>query len=97
MNIAEYSQTIDWKLCIFCQRFTNEHLQNPSDGEHADAGEGCLTILSNMQRLYKLKCLPITVNLIQLGTQSVITILLNQNGACWHKNRRNKLNELKLE
>ena len=56
----------NWQICAICQEATSEALQCPADTKHSDVGAGYKTLAGNLEKFYKLGCMPTDLSLPQI-------------------------------
>ena len=56
----------NWQICAICQEATSEALQFPADTKRSDVGAGYKNLAGNLEKFYKLGCMPTDLSLSQL-------------------------------
>ena len=81
--------SIDWKLCIICQKKNSENLRCPVRNQSDVYG----ALLNNVEEFRKLTALPVSIN---FGTQGTVEVFLEKK-ASWHKSCHQKFNNSMLK
>lgn len=89
--------SIDWRLCILCQKETQEQLQCPANSKRKDIGAGYKYVSENLRQFHEIGSMPVDIRLEQLDAGNGIEATLIENTAAWHKTCRNKISSLNLE
>ena len=90
-------KSIDWTLCVLCQKSTQETLQCPANSKRKDVGVGYKSLAENLLLFNELKMVPFAIGLDQLDDGSGVENTLLTNKAAWHKSCRDKVNSTKLK
>ena len=81
--------SIDWKLCIICQKKNSENLRCPVRNQSDVYG----ALLNNVEEFRKLTALPVSIN---FGTQGTVEVFLEKK-ASWHRSCHQKFNNSMLK
>ena len=74
----------NWQLCMFCQKDTNETLQNPSLTIQEDKGAGYRTHAQNLLKFREPGELSMNIQLERIDTGQGIERTLVEHEAKWH-------------
>ncbi|CAB3979532.1 Hypothetical predicted protein [Paramuricea clavata] len=86
--------SMDWKLCIICQRSTKEALQCPARSKRKDAGAGYFSFIRSALGYRAEIGIEVTqIDIESPGIEQTLTI----HNASWHKSCRDLYNNTKLE
>ena len=92
--------SINWTLCMLCQRKTSESLSQPwrgrGRGNSSAVGTGYQTFAVSIGKFNELGKIPLNVYPDQYNDGSGIEETLLKNKAAWHKTCRNQFSDYKL-
>ena len=77
--------SIDWKLCVLCQKRKEERLQCPANSKRTDLGAGYKSLAENLLLFIDLGMVPFAISFEQLNDGSGVENTLLKNKALWHK------------
>ena len=89
--------SIDWKLCMLCQKNKEESLQCPANSKRKDVGAGYKSLAENLLLFNELGMVPFAISLEQLNDGSGVENTLLKNKASWHKSCKDQVHNTKLK
>ena len=90
------SCTINWKLCIFCQKHTKSDLQCPARTTKTSV-VGYKTLEEQLFQFEKLGHVPMGIDIKSFDDGNGIEATMIKHQACWHKSCRLKFSQTKLD